>query len=70
VSIVGKNVGDNQLSIVVADDGVGFPKGKDFAASSSLGLQLVHILADQLNGKVGLVPGAGTKIELTFELDR
>jgi two-component sensor histidine kinase len=70
VSVVGKDLGANRLSIMVADDGIGFPEGRDFSASSSLGLQLVHILADQLKGKVDLVPGAGTKIELTFDLDR
>jgi two-component sensor histidine kinase len=70
VRVVGKNLDDKRLSIVVADDGVGFPAGKDFGASSSLGLQLVHILAEQLEGRVDLRPGKGTHIELTFELDR
>jgi len=70
VRVVGKDLGDNRLSIVVADDGVGFPESKDFTASSSLGLQLVHILTDQLKGRVDLRRDEGTKIELTFDLSR
>jgi two-component system, sensor histidine kinase PdtaS len=70
VRVVGKDLGDKRLSIVVADDGVGFPEGKDFGSSSSLGLQLVHILAEQLKGRVDLTRGRGTQIELTFDLDR
>jgi two-component sensor histidine kinase len=70
VRVVGKDLGDNRLSIVVADDGVGFPEGKEFGESSSLGLQLVHILAHQLKGRIDLSRGHGTKIELTFDRAR
>jgi two-component sensor histidine kinase len=70
VRVIGKNLDDRTLSIVVADDGVGFPANQDFGASSSLGLQLVHVLAEQLKGRVDLRPGRGTHIELTFDLDR
>jgi two-component sensor histidine kinase/PAS domain-containing protein len=70
VRVIGKNLDDRRFSIVVADDGIGFPADQNFAASSSLGLQLVHVLAEQLEGRVELRPGRGTHIELTFELER
>jgi two-component sensor histidine kinase len=70
VCVVGKELAGKRLSIMVADDGIGFPQRRGFAASTGLGLRLVHILADQLKGKVDLRPGTGTQIELTFDLDR
>ena len=40
------------------------------ASRSSLGLQLVHVLAQQLNAKVDMTRGQGTKVELTFDVNR
>jgi two-component sensor histidine kinase/PAS domain-containing protein len=70
VRVVGKDLGHHRLSITVSDDGVGFPPGEQFASRSSLGLQLVHVLAQQLNGKVDMSRGQGTKVELTFDVNR
>jgi len=70
IRVVGKSLGANRLSMSVVDDGAGFPAGKDFLASPSLGLQLVHILAGQLKAKIELSRHPVTKIELTFDIDR
>ena len=51
----------------VTDDGVGFPADLDFRQTTSLGLQLVIIFAeDQLNGQVALDRRTGTTFEIAF----
>ena len=55
-----------KFRLVVSDDGVGFPESLDFRNTESLGLQLVTMLADQLEGDLLLERDAGTKFVLTF----
>jgi two-component sensor histidine kinase len=50
----------------VADNGVGFPAHLDFRNTASLGLQLVNLLAEQLNGGVEMACHAGTEFTITF----
>ena len=40
----------SRLTLVVSDNGIGFPEDMDFRNTSSLGLQLVNSLVDQLEG--------------------
>ncbi len=56
----------NKLTLVVADNGVGLPKGLDFRKTESLGLQLVCTLADQLGGTIELDRSRGTEFAMTF----
>ena len=58
--------GGRQLTLVVADDGVGFPEGLDFQNTESLGMQLVNTLANQLDGTVELHDNGGTEFKITF----
>lgn len=55
-----------EFFLTVRDNGVGFPDGVDFREAGSLGLQLVAILAAQLNGTIALERGEGTAFTLTF----
>jgi two-component sensor histidine kinase len=58
---------DGRLTLVVADDGVGFPPGSDlYPTKSSLGLQLVHALTTQLEGTVELECQHGTRFTIKF----
>jgi len=58
---------NGQESILyVGDDGVGLRQGRNREASSSLGLQLVHALADQLGGNVALQSPPGTQFTIRF----
>jgi two-component sensor histidine kinase len=57
---------DNHLTLVVADNGVGFPKDLDFRNTQSLGMQLVNTLVNQLGGVVELVSQSGTQFNITF----
>jgi PAS domain S-box-containing protein len=68
---------DGRVFLRVSDDGVGLPTGMNWRQSPSLGLQLVHLLARQLNATVEVrtpaaVPGAvpvagGTEFEIIFQ---
>ncbi|MGB9940125.1 PAS domain-containing protein [Methanosarcina sp.] len=56
----------SQYSLVVSDNGLGFPENLDFRNTGSLGLQLVNILVEQLEGTIELQKGAGTTFKILF----
>ena len=55
-----------QVALVVRDDGIGFPDEIDFRHTESLGLQLVVMLTEQLQGTITLERADGTTFTLTF----
>ncbi|RXA17584.1 PAS domain S-box protein, partial [Methanosarcina sp. MSH10X1] len=55
-----------RFSLVVADNGAGFPEEIDFRETESLGLQLVTNLVDQIEGSVELCTGRGTEFRIRF----
>jgi two-component sensor histidine kinase/DNA-binding response OmpR family regulator len=57
---------NRQLSLVVSDNGVGFSSDLDFRNTSSLGLQLVNTLVEQLDGSIELNDSSGTAFQITF----
>lgn len=61
-----RRVGESELLLTIADDGVGIAPGFDSATSSSLGLKIANTLARQLKGSFALRPGqhGGTVAEL------
>jgi len=57
----------DELSLSCTDDGVGIPETLDWQNAKSLGLRIIHILANQLDGKLTLHRlGNGTQFELKF----
>ncbi|MDI6644135.1 MAG: sensor histidine kinase [Methanobacteriaceae archaeon] len=52
--------------LIVSDDGVGLPPDMDYTRTKSLGLQLVHALTSQINGKVEINGSNGTTFKITF----
>ncbi|MHB8163184.1 MAG: PAS domain S-box protein [Methanoregula sp.] len=54
------------LTVVIADNGVGMPPGITLENQTSLGLKLVDMLTDQLNGTVVIDRTGGTKFTFTF----
>ncbi len=54
------------MTLLVRDNGVGFPPGLDFRNTSSLGLHLVNVLVEQLSGSIALQNTQGTQFEITF----
>jgi PAS domain S-box-containing protein len=60
-------VSDEQIRLAVRDNGVGFPADVDFETSDSLGLTLVRMLADQVQGEVVLQASErGAEFIMTF----
>jgi len=58
---------NGKFKLVVSDDGVGLPKGLDVTQTESLGLQLVTMLVEQLQGTLNLDNNEGTSFEIVFE---
>ena len=58
--------GEEELCLVVRDDGVGVPADVDLARTSSLGWRLIRALVEQLGGVVQCQTAGGTSIEIRF----
>ena len=52
--------------LTIGDNGVGLPEPLDLEHSSSLGLRLVRILAEQIDASVSCTSGAGTRFRVKF----
>lgn len=50
----------------ISDGGVGFPRGLDFRATTSLGMQLVCMFVEQLGGNITLIQRKGTEFRISF----
>jgi two-component sensor histidine kinase len=55
-----------QFVLGVADNGIGFPPHLDFRHTTSLGLQLVNTLTEQLDGTIELKRNGGTTFTIAF----
>ena len=53
--------------LVVSDNGVGFPESLDFRNMETLGMQIVDMLVDQLDGRIELDRSQGTSFKIVFE---
>ena len=56
-----------EITLTVSDTGIGFPENLDFMNTSSLGMQLVVTLVEQLEGAIELVRGKGAEFKISFE---
>ncbi len=52
--------------LTVSDDGVGFPKELDPPQETSMGLQLIHLLVEQLHGAMAIDREAGSRFTVSF----
>lgn len=52
--------------MTISDNGIGIPKDIDIQKIDTLGLKLVNILVDQLDGKLELLNGNGTTFKIDF----
>jgi two-component sensor histidine kinase len=55
-----------QIELAVADDGVGLPADFNHAQATTLGLQLVTALVNQLSGTLELETDVGTRFRICF----
>jgi two-component sensor histidine kinase len=56
----------DKLTLTVKDNGIGFPEKLDFRKTTSLGLQLVTTLVDQIEGNIELDTTTGTEFKISF----
>lgn len=57
---------DTKHTLIVADNGIGIPDNIDLENTDTLGLQLVNILVDQLDGKIKVGRDQGTEFNICF----
>jgi len=65
VTITEKN---SNLAVVVRDDGIGIMESTDLGKSNGFGLNLVLLLADQINGRIERLSGKGTSFKIKIGL--
>ena len=63
--LIGKGAG---YTLIVSDDGVGIPDKIGLENSNTLGLQLVNILVDQLDGEMELKRDRGTEFNIRINV--
>lgn len=57
---------NGRVMLGVGDDGVGIPPGVEPARAGSLGMRLISVLVDQLDGKLEIHRGNGTAFCISF----
>jgi len=68
IKITFRSINSHEIEFTVSDDGIGIPAEIDIRETESLGLQLVHILAeDQIDGSIELDREAGTAFRIRFK---
>jgi len=67
ISIGLRRLSGEELLLTVKDNGVGFPAQIDPRRSESMGLQLMTLLVDQLDGRVEIERQAGTEFKIFFK---
>ncbi|MCK9151895.1 CHASE4 domain-containing protein [Methanobacterium alcaliphilum] len=67
INIIFKKEGENCYRLEVMDNGIGFPESIDFKNTSSLGMQLVQELVEQIEGKINLLREEGTHFIIHFK---
>ncbi|MCK9205193.1 MAG: ATP-binding protein [Bacteroidales bacterium] len=60
-----KKPNDNYL-LVIKDDGTGLPAGFTMESDKSMGMFIVKLLVDQLDGKIEIIDGKGTTFMIYF----
>jgi two-component system, sensor histidine kinase PdtaS len=60
------NIHKSLFSLIISDDGKGLSEDLELESANSLGLQLVNILVDQLDGNIELKRNNGTQFTISF----
>ncbi|MBK7669410.1 MAG: sensor histidine kinase [Sphingobacteriaceae bacterium] len=57
-----------ELKLIVYDNGVGLDKNFDIKKQGSLGMQLIHMLSEQIEAEMKVSSKEGTRYDITFPL--
>jgi PAS domain S-box-containing protein len=60
---------EDRCHLTVKDNGVGFPPDLEFANPKSLGLQLINVLTEQLEGDLSFNLDQGTEVNISFPIE-
>jgi len=66
ISVAAVSRTDGSTVVTVRDNGIGMPEGMDWQNANSLGLKLVNLFTDQLNGQIIMRQDGGTIWEITI----
>lgn len=58
---------DGELTLVVKDNGIGFPQDLDYKNTDSMGLELVNNLTKQIDGVIEFNNSNGTEFKILFQ---
>ncbi len=62
--------GDDDLELIIMDNGIGMPDELDWKNSNTLGLKLVRTLVEnQLDGSMDMESNKGTKFTIKFKIE-
>ena len=64
---VSASIADEHVLMVIQDNGIGLPESVDIESSEGFGLRLVKMLTEQLDGRIRIERGSGTKFILKFD---
>ncbi len=56
----------NYYELSICDDGIGMPEDFDLNDTQSMGLEIICILTEQLEGKIEFERSKGSKFMITF----
>lgn len=62
-----QSIGEDEFELVVKDNGIGMPEDVRPDNPKSLGLDLVGMFVDQLNGKIEITGTTGTEVRINFQ---
>ena len=65
ICLLAKN--NHQYNLNISDNGIGFPPHLNYRQTTTLGLQLVNTLIDQLEGNLEVTSQKGASFTITFE---
>ena len=57
---------EQRFTLIIKDNGIGFPKDLNIYQSPTLGLKLVNALTDQLEGEIELESSQGSEVRIRF----
>ena len=61
------NLNNGNYSMIVSDNGIGFPQHYNIQNSDSLGLKIVNSLTEQIDGEIKIEMSEGTKFIINFK---
>ncbi|MDP3028537.1 MAG: histidine kinase dimerization/phosphoacceptor domain -containing protein [Deltaproteobacteria bacterium] len=67
IKITLRTLDESAMELTVSDDGIGMPADINLRSSESLGLKLVTILTNQIDGELEMDRSEGTKIQIRFK---